>query len=109
MAEGNYIFQMAPTSKAHLMTAKLLEEDDSLKRTETFMREISMATKQKEKEHLEILEEYIKDSLRMERSMEMGYTKVKMEYFSKEDSRMVNNHKASLFGELKINILTKEH
>jgi hypothetical protein len=109
MVEGNYIFQTVLTSKAHLVIARLLEEVDLYNRTETFIKETSMATKHKVKEYLEILEECIKDNLRMVKFMEMVFTKEKMEYFSKEGFRMDNNHKVNLFGEPKINTLIKEY
>ena len=39
---------------------------------------------------------------------EMEFTKVKMDYFSREDSRMANNHKASLCGVHRANTPIKE-
>jgi hypothetical protein len=98
---------MDHTLKELFQTVKLLEEVDLLRQMVIFMKETLMEIKQKVKEHLEIQEEYIKVNLKMEKFMEMVNMKEKTAFSLKEDSRMVNNHKVSLFGDLKINIHIK--
>ena len=50
--EGNYIFQMVPTLKAHSLTAKQLEEEGLSKRTVIFTKGTSTETRQRVKERL---------------------------------------------------------
>jgi hypothetical protein len=107
MEEVNCIFQTDLTLKELFLTVKLLGEVDLLKQMVIFMKETLMEIKQKAKEHLEMQEEYIKVNLKMEKFMEMGNTKEKMVFSSKEDSRMVSNRKVSLFGDHKTNIHIK--
>lgn len=107
MEGGNCIFQMDHTLKELFLTVKLLERVDLFKQMVIFMRGTLIEIKQKVKEHLGMQEEYTKVNLRMEKFMEMANMREKMVFSLKEDSRMVNNRKGSLFGAHKISIHIK--